>query len=152
MFMFTTYYRYSLLFYRLLFVYLLFSTFVVYMFVVSMFVVCMLYVRLSVLHLLFSTFVVCRFVICSFVVFTYRMYVKKMRHLIFYSLPTYPQFFSELCNMYRGIHQSDASCLVLFSKLEAYKLAACAGTDRARHMITTVDKSLFMFITGENNA
>lgn len=78
------------------------------------------------------------------------MHLKKIRQLIFYSLPTYPQFFSEICSMYRGAsQQADASCLVLFSNLEAYKLSLCIGTQRTKH-IMAASKDVFMFVTGDN--
>jgi len=76
------------------------------------------------------------------------MMLKKIRHLIFYALPNYPQFFADICNMYRTAQQADASCLILFSKLDAYKLAACVGTERARHMVAG-GKNVYMFVTGE---
>lgn len=80
--------------------------------------------------------------------FLSRMQLKKMKHLIFYSLPTYPHFFSDICNMYRSSHRSE--CLVLFSRLEASKLAGSVGSDRARHMISG-EKSVYMFVTGEED-
>jgi len=79
----------------------------------------------------------------------YRMHLKKIRQLVFYSLPTYPQFFSEICNMYKTSQLTDASCLVLFSNSEAHKLSMCIGHERTKHILTSTKKNLFMFVTGE---
>ncbi|KAF6022834.1 hypothetical protein EB796_018868 [Bugula neritina] len=78
-----------------------------------------------------------------------RMHLKKIRQLVFYSLPTYPQFFSEICNMYKTSQLTDASCLVLFSNSEAHKLSMCIGHERTKHILTSTKKNLFMFVTGE---
>ena len=78
------------------------------------------------------------------------MHLRKIRQLIFYSLPTYPQFFSEICNMYKTTQQADASCVVLFSNFDAYKLSMCVGTERTRHMINN-NKNVFMFVTGDDD-
>ena len=76
------------------------------------------------------------------------MQLRKIRHLIFYSLPTYPHFFSDVCNMYKTGGQADASCTVLFANQEAYKLSMCVGTERTRHILSA-KKNLFMFVTGD---
>ncbi|XP_067942579.1 U3 small nucleolar RNA-associated protein 25 homolog [Watersipora subatra] len=78
-----------------------------------------------------------------------RMQLRKIRHLIFYSLPTYPQFFSDMCNMYKTGGQADASCTVLFSNQDAYKLSVCVGTERTKHMVNA-KKNVFMFVTGDD--
>ena len=78
------------------------------------------------------------------------MHLRKIKQLIFYSLPTYPQFFSEICNMYKTTQQADASCVVLFSNFDAYKLSMCVGTERTRHMINN-NKNVFMFVTGDDD-
>lgn len=77
------------------------------------------------------------------------MNLKKIHHLIFYSLPVYPNLFADVCNMYRNVTHADASCLVLFSNFDALKLSSCVGTERARHMISS-DKNVYMFVTGED--
>lgn len=68
--------------------------------------------------------------------------------MIFYELPMYPHFYSELCNMLQETHQENSTCTVLYSKYDIQKLSEVVGTDRAAHMVTS-SKSVHMFVTGE---
>ncbi|XP_048794362.1 U3 small nucleolar RNA-associated protein 25 homolog isoform X1 [Lagopus muta] len=83
----------------------------------------------------------------------YKRYtIKGIRNLIFYELPTYSHFYSELCNMMKATDSGvDATwtCTVLYSKYDAQKLAAVVGIDRTAQMLQS-KKSVHLFVTGEN--
>ncbi|NXE47552.1 DIEXF factor, partial [Casuarius casuarius] len=83
----------------------------------------------------------------------YKRYtIKGIRNLIFYELPTYPHFYSEICNMMKAADNGmDATwtCTVLYSKYDAQKLAAVVGIDRTAQMLQS-KKNVHLFVTGEN--
>uniref|UniRef100_A0A8B9NZW0 U3 small nucleolar RNA-associated protein 25 homolog n=2 Tax=Apteryx owenii TaxID=8824 RepID=A0A8B9NZW0_APTOW len=83
----------------------------------------------------------------------YKRYtIKGIRNLIFYELPTYSHFYSEICNMMKATASGmDATwtCTVLYSKYDAQKLAAVVGIDRTAQMLQS-KKNVHLFITGEN--
>ena len=70
--------------------------------------------------------------------------------MIFYQLPLYGQFYSDICNMLqdRRPGASNLSATVLYTKYDAQRLAAVVGTDRAAHMVQS-DKDVHMLVTGE---
>ena len=79
-----------------------------------------------------------------------RFRIKGARHLVFYQLPQYPHFFSELCNALQAAGGGGANSLsvtVLYTRFDAARLAAVVGSDRARTMITG-KKSVHMLVTG----
>uniref|UniRef100_A0A8C3WIR2 U3 small nucleolar RNA-associated protein 25 homolog n=1 Tax=Catagonus wagneri TaxID=51154 RepID=A0A8C3WIR2_9CETA len=82
----------------------------------------------------------------------YKRYtIKGTRNLIFYELPTYPHFYSEVCNMLRatsGGEEASWTCTVLYSKYDAQRLAAVVGVERAAQMLQS-KKAVHLFITGE---
>uniref|UniRef100_A0A8C6R3R6 U3 small nucleolar RNA-associated protein 25 homolog n=1 Tax=Nannospalax galili TaxID=1026970 RepID=A0A8C6R3R6_NANGA len=82
----------------------------------------------------------------------YKRYtIKGIRNLVFYELPTYPHFYSEVCNMLRASHRGEEAtwtCTVLYSKYDAQRLAAVVGVERAAQMLQS-PKSVHLFITGE---
>ncbi|XP_018407769.1 PREDICTED: digestive organ expansion factor homolog isoform X2 [Nanorana parkeri] len=84
----------------------------------------------------------------------YKRYtLKGTRNLIFYELPTYPHFYSEVCNMMKAWKQGEEAtwtCTVLYSKYDAQRLAAVVGAERAAQMLQS-KKSVHLFVTGENN-
>nr|XP_022332031.1 digestive organ expansion factor homolog [Crassostrea virginica] len=85
----------------------------------------------------------------------YRRYkLRGIRHIIFYELPRYPHFYSEVCNMLKDIRRQadkeNLTCSVLYSSFDAQRLADIAGTDRAARMISST-KKVHMFVTGENS-
>jgi U3 small nucleolar RNA-associated protein 25 len=71
-----------------------------------------------------------------------RIKVRKIRHIIFYGLPFYPDFYSELSNALD--REGDVSVTVIFSKFEAFQLEQIVGTTRARRLLSA-DKSVHMF-------
>ncbi|XP_048392747.1 U3 small nucleolar RNA-associated protein 25 homolog [Stegostoma tigrinum] len=94
----------------------------------------------------------------SFLLFTERFYfykrytIKGIRHLIFYELPTYPHFYSDICNMLNPENRGDEAtwtCTVLYSKYDAQKLTRVVGAERAAQMIQS-KKSVHLFVTGED--
>lgn len=79
--------------------------------------------------------------------------MKTIRHLVFYELPMYPHFYSEICNMLESsLKSSEAAqnytCSVLYTKYDVQRLAAVVGNDRAAHMVNS-EKSVHLFVTGE---
>ncbi|XP_030413468.1 digestive organ expansion factor homolog [Gopherus evgoodei] len=94
----------------------------------------------------------------QFLVFTERFHfykrylIKGIRNLIFYELPTYPHFYSEVCNMLMARASGEEAtwtCTILYSKYDAQKLAAVVGVDRAAQMLQS-EKNVHLFVTGEN--
>uniref|UniRef100_A0A8D0GCU9 U3 small nucleolar RNA-associated protein 25 homolog n=1 Tax=Sphenodon punctatus TaxID=8508 RepID=A0A8D0GCU9_SPHPU len=94
----------------------------------------------------------------QFLIFTERFHfykrysVRGIRNLIFYELPTYPHFYSEICNMLKSADSGEEAtwtCTVLYSKYDAQKLAAVVGVKRAAQMLKS-EKSVHLFVTGEN--
>ncbi|XP_072436821.1 U3 small nucleolar RNA-associated protein 25 homolog isoform X2 [Chiloscyllium punctatum] len=84
----------------------------------------------------------------------YKRYaIKGIRHLIFYELPTYPHFYSDICNMLNPENRGDEAtwtCTVLYSKYDAQKLTRVVGAERAAQMIQS-KKSVHLFVTGEDS-
>ncbi len=81
-----------------------------------------------------------------------RFALKGIRHLVFYQLPQYPHFFSELCNMMMPSNQNrkgaegSLSVTVLYTRYDVQRLAAAVGSARARAMLAG-DKNVHMFVT-----
>lgn len=76
-----------------------------------------------------------------------RTRVKGIRHLIFYQLPTYPHFYSEMCNLMDRLYQNprsgtefNMSITVIYNKFDAISLAQIVGQSRASEMITSESK------------
>nr|XP_056708584.1 U3 small nucleolar RNA-associated protein 25 homolog [Euleptes europaea] len=93
----------------------------------------------------------------QFLIFTERFHfykrytIRGIRNLIFYELPTYPHFYSEVCNMMKladGEEEATLTCTVLYSKYDAQKLAAVVGVERAAQMLQS-SKNVHLFVTGE---
>ncbi|XP_077998956.1 U3 small nucleolar RNA-associated protein 25 homolog [Glandiceps talaboti] len=79
-----------------------------------------------------------------------RYRIKGIRHIIFYQLPMYPDFYSEICNMITGGVGVDNSCTVLYSKYDAHRLAGVVGMNRCSHMLSA-EKNVHMFVTEEES-
>ncbi|KAH0622735.1 hypothetical protein JD844_025301, partial [Phrynosoma platyrhinos] len=93
----------------------------------------------------------------QFLIFTERFHfykrysIRGIRNLIFYELPTYPHFYSEVCNMMKlagSEEESALTCTVLYSKYDAQKLASVVGVERAAQMLQS-SKNVHLFVTGE---
>uniref|UniRef100_A0A8C1I4P3 UTP25 small subunit processor component n=2 Tax=Cyprinus carpio TaxID=7962 RepID=A0A8C1I4P3_CYPCA len=66
--------------------------------------------------------------------------IKGIHKLIFYGLPTYPHFYSEVCNMLQaGVREGGGSvsytCTALYSRYDMHRLAAIIGAARAAQML-----------------
>ncbi|TRY60155.1 hypothetical protein DNTS_003729 [Danionella cerebrum] len=87
----------------------------------------------------------------------YKRYtIKGIHNLIFYGLPTYPHFYSEVCNMLQAGIREDAApvsftCTAMYSRYDAHKLAAITGAERAAQMVQS-KKTVHLFITGDENS
>lgn len=83
-----------------------------------------------------------------------RVNIKGIRHIIFFQPPTYPHFYSEMCNMMQETNQNgtaqdgNQSVTVLFSKYDVHALSGIIRESRAARVVTS-DKSVFMFTTGQ---
>jgi len=76
-----------------------------------------------------------------------RTRIKGIRHLIFYQLPTYPHFYSEICNLMDNLYQNprsgteyNMSVTVIYNKFDAITLAQIVGQSRATKMIESESK------------
>ncbi|KAG8222130.1 hypothetical protein J437_LFUL002127 [Ladona fulva] len=84
-----------------------------------------------------------------------RVRIKGIKHIIFYQPPSYPQFYSEMCNLMQAAYQrrnqrdSHNSVALLYSRHDLEQLAGIVGSDRASKMMTSVDRNVHMFVTGE---
>ncbi|EGD75582.1 hypothetical protein PTSG_06651 [Salpingoeca rosetta] len=71
--------------------------------------------------------------------------IRNARHLVFYELPLFPQFYSEMLNAINGAVVADATCTVLYSRFEADRLSRVVGTQQAISMLQSAEaKHLFM--------
>ncbi|XP_011697146.1 PREDICTED: digestive organ expansion factor homolog [Wasmannia auropunctata] len=76
-----------------------------------------------------------------------RTRIKGIRHLIFYQLPTYPHFYSEMCNLMDNLYQNprsgtelNMSVTVIYNKFDAITLAQIVGENKAVAMIESESK------------
>ncbi|KAL0270426.1 UNVERIFIED_CONTAM: hypothetical protein PYX00_007838 [Menopon gallinae] len=84
-----------------------------------------------------------------------RIKLKGIQHIIFYQLPTFPHFYSELCNFMkvaestnqRPTNNSIASVSVLYCKYDLHQLSAVVRTSRATKLLQS-EKDVHMFTTG----
>uniref|UniRef100_A0A6Q2YGM1 U3 small nucleolar RNA-associated protein 25 homolog n=1 Tax=Esox lucius TaxID=8010 RepID=A0A6Q2YGM1_ESOLU len=94
----------------------------------------------------------------QFILFTERFHfykrytVKGIQNLIFYGLPTYPHFYSEMCNLLQtgGREEASWTCTALYSRYDAHRLTAITGAKRAAQMLQS-EKPVHLFITGEKD-
>lgn len=80
----------------------------------------------------------------------FRYTIKGIRNLIFYGLPSFPYFYSEVCNMLAAGGQGEEAswtCTAIYSRYDAHKLAAITGAQRAAQMLHS-NKTVHLFITG----
>ena len=80
-----------------------------------------------------------------------RHQLKGIRHVVFYQLPTYAEFFSEILNAVESSdspEQSAPSCRVLYSRYDEQKLSRTVGSARAQHMLSSGEK-VHMFVSGK---
>lgn len=81
----------------------------------------------------------------------FRYTIKGIRNLIFYGLPSFPHFYSEVCNMLaagaQGAGEASWTCAAIYSRYDAHRLAAITGSQRAGQMLNS-HKTVHLFITG----
>ncbi|RHZ43704.1 hypothetical protein Glove_880g16 [Diversispora epigaea] len=78
-----------------------------------------------------------------------RYNIRGIRHIIFYSLPDHPHFYSEINNFLISTKnevedESKLSCHILFSKFDLLRLERIVGTSRVDKMLQG-NKNIFMF-------
>lgn len=87
---------------------------------------------------------------CFSFLFPLRYNIKGIQNLIFYGLPTFPHFYSEVCNMLAAGGQGEEAswtCTALYSRYDAHKLASITGVQRAGQMLHS-SKTVHLFVTG----
>ncbi|CAH0728473.1 unnamed protein product, partial [Brenthis ino] len=84
-----------------------------------------------------------------------RFRIKGIRHIIFYQPPTYPHFYSEMCNLMQESNQNkyggsdcNMTVTVLYCKYDMQRAAALLGAARVARMAAS-DKSVHMYVTGD---
>ncbi|XP_023938785.2 U3 small nucleolar RNA-associated protein 25 homolog [Bicyclus anynana] len=84
-----------------------------------------------------------------------RLRIKGIRHIIFYQLPTYPHFYSEMCNLMQESNQNkyggsdcNMSVSALYCRYDAPRLAGVLGAARACSA-AAAERALHMFVTGD---
>ncbi|XP_041969728.1 U3 small nucleolar RNA-associated protein 25 homolog [Aricia agestis] len=84
-----------------------------------------------------------------------RLRVKGIRHIIFYQPPTYPHFYSEMCNLMQETNQNkyggsecNMTVSILYCKYDMQRAAAILGASRLAKMAAS-DKSVHMYVTGD---
>ncbi|CAB3245744.1 unnamed protein product [Arctia plantaginis] len=86
-----------------------------------------------------------------------RFRIKGIRHIIFYQPPTYPHFFSEMCNLMQEFNQNkyggsecNMTVTVLFCQYDAPRAALVLGASRLARLLRS-DKAVHMYVTGEHS-
>lgn len=69
--------------------------------------------------------------------------LRNIKHVVFYQLPTYADFYPELLN--RITQPEGASCSVLYSRYDAMQLAAVIGAKRSKKLLAS-SKDSHMFV------
>ena len=81
--------------------------------------------------------------------FFFRYRITGIKHLVFYDVPLYPQFYPEIVNFINNSKETvSPSCMTLFSHYDALKLQGVVGTDRMKKMLNG-KKSVHMIVTGQ---
>ncbi|XP_072929829.1 U3 small nucleolar RNA-associated protein 25 homolog [Epargyreus clarus] len=84
-----------------------------------------------------------------------RFRIKGIRHIIFYQLPTYPHFYSEMCNLMQESNQNrfggtacNMSAAALLARHDAARAAAVLGAARLARL-AAADRPLHMYMTDD---
>ncbi|KAL1139289.1 hypothetical protein AAG570_006275 [Ranatra chinensis] len=81
-----------------------------------------------------------------------RIHLRGMNHIIFYQPPSFPAFYSEMCNLmqvnraFKMEQPSEMTVNVLYSKYDAPQLSGIVGSERATRMLAS-EKSAHVFMT-----
>jgi U3 small nucleolar RNA-associated protein 25 len=65
----------------------------------------------------------------------HRSKIRGLRHVIFYGLPHFAGFYSELLNMMES--DTDVSCTILYHKFDAVRLEQVVGSARVQDMLSS---------------
>ena len=76
-----------------------------------------------------------------------RFKLRGIRHLIFYNLPTYAEFYSDLLTMVGEEGGGPFSCTVMYSKYDALALSIVVGHAHCTRLLTAPD-NIHTLITG----
>ncbi|KAJ8723882.1 hypothetical protein PYW07_007862 [Mythimna separata] len=86
-----------------------------------------------------------------------RFRIKGIRHIIFYQPPTYPHFFSEMCNLMQEVNQNkfggsecNMTVTVLFCQYDLSRVAALLGAGRVARLVRSLNH-VHMYVTGEKS-
>lgn len=72
-----------------------------------------------------------------------------MCHIVFYSLPIYPEFYPEVVNLLGEMAKTEGvSCTVVYSNYDTLPLCRVVGTRQAKAMLTAQD-NVFTLFTGD---
>ncbi|RVE50077.1 hypothetical protein evm_005283 [Chilo suppressalis] len=84
-----------------------------------------------------------------------RFRIKGIRHIIFYQPPTYPHFYSEICNLMQECNQNkyggsecNMSVTVLYSQYDAPRVASILGVKRLTSALHD-DQRVHVYMTGD---
>jgi U3 small nucleolar RNA-associated protein 25 len=69
-----------------------------------------------------------------------RYFIRGIKHLIFYGLPTFPHFYPEMVNMV----PDDGTVLSIFSQFDALQLEPVVGTKRCERLLSS-EKATHLF-------
>lgn len=83
--------------------------------------------------------------------FYHRYNIKGVENIIFYQLPSYPSFYSEICNFVLDSNPArrmvaEFSCTVVFSKMDCRQLKHIVGFNRTCHMLHS-ERDVFVLRT-----
>lgn len=87
--------------------------------------------------------------------FFYRYRIKGIKNVIFYELPHYSTFYSDILNYMdtrksrSESHVYPVNCIVLYTKSNALRLEGVVGTQRCSHMISS-QKNVHMLVTDDD--
>jgi len=74
-----------------------------------------------------------------------RYKIKGVKHVLFFGLPKYPEFYSNIVQFIENSQIQLSTCLALFTKYDAHALERIVGTLYCDRMITNTHKTKFMF-------
>ena len=79
---------------------------------------------------------------------SHRYRLKGVQHVLFYSLPTYPEHYSDMVNMLEG---EGGAVQVLYSRWDQLALCRVVGGARAQRMLSSSDDT-HMLVTGSQHS
>ena len=81
----------------------------------------------------------------------FRLKIRGICHIVFYSLPIYAEFYPELVNLLSEMAKVESvSCTVVYSNYDCLPLCRVVGTRQAKAMVTSQD-NVYTLLTGGQN-